>query len=204
MAEAEYTTTAKLPLARIWDFVAEMDNWARFVTGYQSHAKRSETESLWTLKGDVGVLSRKLVFQVEITEWSPGKRAAFRLKGVNELMEGEGVFTLEPAAGGEAVAAPEPRGGFFLRFFEAIVRWLLRLIGRAPRRETPALAGPGTRMSFRLRMDPGGPMAPMINAMMKPLMLPAAEGLANQILAHLEGQGEGQGERQAEAPTNAD
>jgi len=28
----------------------------------------------------------------------------------------------------------------------------------------------------------------MINAMMKPLMLPAAESLANQILAHLEAQ----------------
>ena len=31
-------------------------------------------------------------------------------------------------------------------------------------------------------------MAPMINAMIKPLMLPAAESLANQILAHLEAQ----------------
>ena len=99
VAEAEYTTTAKLPVDRIWDFVAEMDNWARFVTGYQSHEKRSETESPWTLKGDVGVLSRKLVFKVDITEWSPGKRAAFRLKGVNEPMEGEGVFTLEAGCG---------------------------------------------------------------------------------------------------------
>jgi hypothetical protein len=133
------------------------------------------------------VLSRKLVFEVEITEWSPGKRAAFRLKGVNEPMEGEGVFTLEPATGGEAPSAPAPRRGFFLRCFEAVVRGLLRLAGRAPRR-APALAGPGTRLSFRLRLDPGGPMAPMINAMLKPLMLPAAESLANQILAHLEAQ----------------
>ena len=188
MAEAEYTTTAKLPVERIWNFVAEMDNWARFVTGYQSHEKRSETESVWTLKGDVGVLSRKLVFKVEITEWSIGKRAAFRLKGVNEPMEGEGVFSLEPDAGGEAPPAPAAPRGAILRFFEAIVRGLLRLIGRAPRRALPAVAGAGTRMSFRLRLDPGGPMAPMINAMMRPLMLPAAESLANQILAHLEGQ----------------
>jgi carbon monoxide dehydrogenase subunit G len=187
VAEAEFTTTTKLPVGRIWDFVADMDNWARFVTGYQSHEKRSETESQWTLKGDVGVLSRKLVFKVDITEWSPGKRAAFRLKGVNEPMEGEGVFSLEADAGGGAPAASQPQRGAFLRFFEAIVRGLLRLIGRAPRRETPGGAGPGTRMSFRLRLDPGGPMAPMINAMMKPLMLPAAESLANQILAHLEG-----------------
>jgi carbon monoxide dehydrogenase subunit G len=188
VAEAEFTTTAKLPVGRIWDFVADMDNWARFVTGYQSHEKRSETESQWTLKGDVGVLSRKLVFKVDITEWSPGKRATFRLKGVSEPMEGEGVFSLEPDTGAATPSAPEPGRSAFLRFFEAIVRGLLRLIGRAPRRATPAGAGPGTRMSFRLRLDPGGPMAPMINAMMKPLMLPAAESLANQILAHLEGQ----------------
>lgn len=188
MAEAEYTTTTKLPLGRIWDFVAEMDHWARFVTGYQSHEKRSETESLWTLKGDVGVLSRKLVFKVEITEWSVGKRAAFRMKGVNEPMEGEGVFSLEPAGAGAAPAQLEAPRSAWLRFFEALVRGLLGWLGRAPKRELPALAGPGTRMSFRLRLDPGGPMAPMINAMMKPLMLPAAESLANQILAHLEAQ----------------
>jgi hypothetical protein len=41
-------------------------------------------------------------------------------------------------------------------------------------------------MSFSLRLDPGGPMAPMVNAMITPLMLPAAEDLATRILAHLE------------------
>jgi carbon monoxide dehydrogenase subunit G len=188
VAEAEYTTATPLPIDRIWDFVADMDHWARFVTGYQSHEKRSETESLWTLKGDVGVLSRKLVFKVDITEWSVGKRAAFRLKGVNEPMEGEGVFALE-AEGGSAVPAPaQPPRSAWLRFFEALVRGVLGLLGRAPQRALPAAAAKGTRMSFRLRLDPGGPMAPMINAMIKPLMLPAAESLANQILAHLEAQ----------------
>ena len=189
MAEAEYTTTARLPIETIWAFVEDMDHWARFVTGYQSHEKKSQTESLWTLKGDVGVLQRRLVFQVEITEWSPGKRAGFRLKGVNEPMSGEGVFTLEPAGGGLPVPVAPPKAGAIQRFFEALVRGVLRLLGRAPRREPVQLAGgAGTQVSFRLRLDPGGPMAPMINAMIKPLMLPAAESLANQILAHLEAQ----------------
>jgi carbon monoxide dehydrogenase subunit G len=187
MAEARYTTTTRVPADRVWAFVEDMDHWARFVTGYQGHEKKSQTESLWTLKGDVGVLARRLIFKVDITEWSPGKRAAFRLTGVNEPMNGEGVFTLEPAAAGEgAVVAAAPRSAW-LRFLESLVRGLLRLLGRAPRREPAVLSGAGTRMSFRLRLDPGGPMAPMINAMIKPLMLPAAESLANQILAHLEG-----------------
>jgi carbon monoxide dehydrogenase subunit G len=189
LAEAEYTTTARLPAQTIWAFVEDMDHWARFVTGYQSHEKKSQTESLWTLKGDVGVLQRRLVFQVEITEWSPGKRAGFRLKGVNEPMSGEGVFTLEPVEGAQPVPAAPPKSGAVQRFFEALVRGVLRLLGRAPRRGPVALAdGAGTQLSFRLRLDPGGPMAPMINAMIRPLMLPAAESLANQILAHLESQ----------------
>ena len=37
-----------------------MDHWAPFLTGYQKHEKQSETESVWTLKGDVGVLARTL------------------------------------------------------------------------------------------------------------------------------------------------
>jgi len=172
---------------RIWSFVEDMDNWARFVTGYQSHEKRSDTESVWTLKGDIGVLARKLVFQVDITEWSPGKRAAFRLRGVNEALNGEGVFTLEPAMGADAAPAAAPPRNALLRLLESIVRGLLRWLGRAPQRAPAELSGPGTRITFRLRLDPGGPMAPMINAMIKPLMLPAAESLANQILAHLEG-----------------
>jgi carbon monoxide dehydrogenase subunit G len=188
LAEAEYTTTSRLPAETIWAFVEDMDHWARFVTGYQSHEKQSQTESTWTLKGDVGVLQRRLVFQVEITEWSPGKRAGFRLKGVNEPMSGEGVFTLEPAGGAQPAAPPaSARAGALQRFFEALVRGVLRLLGRAPQREPAQLAtAAGTQLSFRLRLDPGGPMAPMVNAMIKPLMLPAAESLANQILAHLE------------------
>ena len=51
------------------------------------------------------------------------------------------------------------------------------------RRQTGA---PTTRMTFRLRIDPGGPMAPMIDALMKPAMAAAAEDLAQRIVAHLE------------------
>ena len=42
------------------------------------------------------------------------------------------------------------------------------------------------RLEFKLRLDPGGPMAPMVNAMIKPAMLVAAEDLANKIIGHLE------------------
>ncbi|MDJ0785302.1 MAG: SRPBCC family protein [Myxococcota bacterium] len=190
MPEVEYTTTAKLPVETIWEFVREMDNWATFVAGYESHEKASEDDSTWVLKGDVGVLARTVKFAVHVDEWAGPERVRFSLKGLNEPMEGSGTFLLSVHE--EEGASPEPgapRDGFFTRLFTAIARFFYGLVhGRAERAES-ADAGPGSGMSrlvFRLRVDPGGPMAPMVNAMMKPMMMPAAEGLANQIMATLE------------------
>lgn len=204
MAEAEYVTTTRVPLARVWDFVQEMDNWGRFVTGYQKHEKHDDRHSTWTLKGDVGVLSRTLTFQVEIVEWNGPSRVSFTLAGVNEPMKGSGTFTLETVAGDSAdseatpqaadapASPPEPRRNPLFRLLQAFWRWLLgRGAGGAPQRDaaatTAASAGDTlTRLRFQLRLDPGGPMAPMVDAMIRPLMLPAAENLANRILAELE------------------
>jgi len=204
LAEAAYTTTTRVPLARVWDFVQEMDNWGRFVTGYQKHEKQDERHSTWTLKGDVGVLSRTLAFAVEIVEWNGPERVSFTLTGVNEPMRGAGTFTLEAVAGAGGTAAPPitptagPEGvqrkNALFRLLEAFWRWLLGRAGEGARRDALATqaAAPGdtlTQLRFELSLSPGGPMAPMVDAMIRPLMLPAAESLANRILAELEGAG---------------
>jgi carbon monoxide dehydrogenase subunit G len=211
VAEAEYTTATRVPIDRVWDFVQEMDNWGRFVTGYQKHEKQSDVDSTWTLKGNVGVLSRTLTFQVKITEWSGPGRVSFTLDGVNEPMRGEGTFTLSSETGdrelgegaarlrlatrddGVAAAVPgSPRKNFLFRLLEAFWRWVLRVAGGgAPARDADATQGAAagdtmTRLRFRLRLSPGGPMAPMVEAMIRPLLMPAAEDLANRILAQLE------------------
>ena len=207
MAEAEYTTTTRIPIDAVWDFVQEMDNWGRFVTGYQHHQKQNDVDSTWTLKGDVGVLSRTLIFQVKILEWNGPSRVSFTLDGVNEPVKGEGTFTLATQLDDLAArlrlatrddgvtAAPgvAPRKNLLFRLLEAFWRWVLRVAGGgAPARDASAAqaASAGdtmTRLSFRLRLQPGGPMAPMVDAMIRPLLLPAAEDLANRILAQLEG-----------------
>ena len=194
MADASYTTTTRLPVETIWAFVQDMDNWAHFVMGYQSHEKRSDTESRWTLKGDLGVLSRSLTFEVLITEWRAPSQVRFTLRGVNEPMSGEGAFTIEapasgPAAGVSTPVPAKPSGtNVFARALEALARWFLGLVGGRAGRDAPtAAAGESlATMRFQLRLDPGGPMAPMVNAMITPLLLPAAEQLADKILAHLE------------------
>jgi carbon monoxide dehydrogenase subunit G len=219
VAEAEYVTTTRVPIEAVWSFVQDMDNWGRFVTGYQKHEKHDERHSTWTLKGDVGVLTRTLVFKVEITEWNGPSRVAFTLNGVNEPMNGAGTFTLttthsslsddpvregsgdgseDGLSGGRRTRPQTPSptepgaGNFFFRALQSFWRWLLgRAGGGAPIRDADATraANAGdtlTRLHFALRLQPGGPMAPMVEAMIRPLLLPAAEDLANRILAQLE------------------
>lgn len=179
----------------IWEFVQEMDNWATFVAGYLSHEKESADDSTWVLKGDVGVLARTVKFKVHVDEWAGPERVTFSLVGVNEPMQGSGTFLLQPyedeaeAAAADARAASSARDGFFARLFAAIARFFYRLVHGRAERAASADSGPGAGMSkltFRLEIQPGGPMAPMVNALMKPMMTPAAEGLANQIMATLE------------------
>lgn len=193
MAEAEYTTTAKLPIETIWEFVKDVDHWAHFVSGYQSHEKENDNDSIWTLKGDVGVLARVLTFRVHVTEWAGPERVSFELVGLNEPMRGDGEFVMKPyqeRAGERATDSSRStrQKSRLLRFLEAMIRVFLGRGGRARRADTAdAEPGPGmTQLTFRLRIDPGGPMAPMVNALMKPVMLPAAEYLANKIVSHLE------------------
>jgi hypothetical protein len=95
---------------------------------------------------------------------------------------------LHRSADAGATTPAIPRSGPLGRLLEAIARFFYRLRhGRAERATDASAPGAAaSRLTFRLRIDPGGPMAPMISALVKPLLQPAAEDLANQILATLE------------------
>lgn len=184
MPEVEYTTTMRLSREVIWDFVKDMNNWAPFLTGYQKHEILDETDSVWTLKGDVGILSRVVKLRAHITEWVAPDRIAFTLTGLNEKVDGGGVLIMEDAAASataEVAAPPAPRKKPWLgrRFLDWLFRAMFRRMnGEGPKRLTPAPGAAGgveSRLRFTLTMDAGGPA-----------MMPAAEDLANKIAAHLE------------------
>ena len=185
--EVEYTTSVALAREFIWECVKDMNNWAPGLTGYQKHEIIDEADSIWTLKGDVGVLARVVRLRAHVTEWSGQERVSFTLTGLNEAVEGGGTLELVPAADGAALQAPGPeRRSWWLRLVDAVVRFLFRRIrGVAASRERPT-RGPGALLTFRLRMDAGGATGPLVNAMLGPALLPAAEDLANKIAAHLE------------------
>jgi carbon monoxide dehydrogenase subunit G len=186
VAEHEHTIETRLSVDEIWEFVKEMDNWAAFLTGYQTHEKLSEEESHWTLKGDVGVLARTLRFRVRVTEWAGPERVTFALEGIGESMTGEGSFAMRAGAA-QAPLTPTPTRGLLARAWEWMVRRMFRRMRGAVPGQRPRESGRATtRMTLRLRVEPGGPMAPMIDAMMRPAMAAAAEDLAERIVSELE------------------
>ncbi len=183
MPEVTYSTTMSLPRERVWEFVKDMNNWAPFLTGYQKHEILDETDSVWTLKGDVGILSRMVELKAHVTEWNGPERVSFTLTGLNEQVEGGGTLVMTTHVG----APPPPQKlGLVARLF----RWLMHLVnGKGVERKqlAGAVAGAeGSMLTFTLRMDAGGATGPLVNAMLGPALLPAAEDLANKIAAHLE------------------
>jgi carbon monoxide dehydrogenase subunit G len=195
--EVEYATTVALPREAVWDFVKDMNNWAPYLTGYQTHEILSDTDSIWTLKGDVGVLARVVKLKAHVTEWSGPARVSFTLTGMNEQVDGDGTLEMDAddssspsSAGAPATSppsAPLAKRSFFGRILDAIFRFLFRRMhGPAVVRALPKGNGPSSKLKFRLRMDAGGPTGPLVNAMLAPALLPAAEDLANKIAAHLE------------------
>ena len=200
----------------LWDYLADFDNWAEFVVGFQKFRIVDERTSVWTLRGDVGVLAREVDLEVVLLEQEPGRRAKYSITGVTERLEGTGEFEIsalgtsdtQPADAPAQAAEPSvpERQNWWRRL---VRRWALATLrkqqaknaksreqsaspssspSRTPPREQAAPpAGPGTALTFTLNVTPGGPMAPMIEMLMRPLLEPSAEDFSTRIREQLEG-----------------
>lgn len=101
MPQVNYTATIDIARPDVWEFVKDMNNWAPFAQGYQEHEVINERESIWTVKGQVGPISRVTKFHVNITEWIEGEGVEFTLDGLNEPITGGGAIRLVDSESGE-------------------------------------------------------------------------------------------------------
>jgi carbon monoxide dehydrogenase subunit G len=209
MIEADYTIELDVPVQRVWEYVETIPNWAPFVIGFQKLELVDERRSIWTLRGDVGILTRQVDIQADITTWDPLRRAEFTITGLTERLGGRGSFDLvaldgtsEGGPAGTPVTGPARphRDGPLRRLRFAIARFLLRRLNRRSKSATPvaapASAGPapaaapagsgGSRLVFHLEVAPAGPMAPMIELLMAPMIEPAAQDFLRNVRAALE------------------
>lgn len=214
MIGGEHAVRVACSPERLWTFMEHFPNWASYVVGYQSLRVVDDKTSVWTLRGDVGILSREVEIEVVVTSWEPGRSAAFSLEGVTERLSGTGSFVItadapvdsSPVSTGptaEATAQAAPTEGWWARLRRRFGRWMIRRAQRGSAPTAPAgkhvagaaavaetrpqeVAG-GSCLRFRLEVAPGGPMAPMLEMLMAPLLEPAAEDLSLRIREDIEG-----------------
>lgn len=151
MPAVNYTTVMAAPRPAVWDFVRDMNNWAPFTRGYQSHEILNEQESIWTVKGELGPISRVTKFHIVITEWVEGERVGFTLKGMNEPITGGGAIQLTDASelqteirgeatltfGGSIGPVVNHLIGPFIKSGadELVTKIIIAIVGEAPPRE---------------------------------------------------------------------
>jgi carbon monoxide dehydrogenase subunit G len=92
MPSVTHMTTVSAPIDVVWDYIKDMGNWAPYLEGYQKHEEINEQESIWTLKGNVGVLSRVVQIKITITEMVEPQKVSFELDGLTEKVTGGGTF----------------------------------------------------------------------------------------------------------------
>jgi hypothetical protein len=210
MPEVEQSVEVAVGIDEVWRYVENLENWAPYVIGFQQLQVVDDRRSIWTVRGDLGILSREVELQADITLWQPRDRVEFTVTGLTERLEGDGHFVLRPSGPSAAPATPDPvlaggevqpaaRRGRRHRLQAAWARFLLRRLTKRQATAPPAMTSesPPDRtsddsecasvLSFRLRISPGGPMAPMLELLMGPMLEPAAEDLAAQIKGSVEG-----------------
>lgn len=95
MATGTHTVEVPVGIEHVWDFVSDMEKWAKLVPGYNAHEMIDEKHSNWTFKGNVGVLKKTVEVEITILEWLAPSKVTFELKGLSDNFTGNGYFLAE-------------------------------------------------------------------------------------------------------------
>jgi len=95
MATGTHTVEVPVGIEHVWDFVSDMEKWAKLVPGYNAHEMIDDKHSTWTFKGNVGVLKKTVEVEIIILEWVSPSKVTFELKGLSDNFTGNGYFLAE-------------------------------------------------------------------------------------------------------------
>ncbi|MFC7648488.1 SRPBCC family protein [Streptosporangium lutulentum] len=108
MIEIDYTVEIAAPIDEVWAYLWTIPNWAHLMIGFQTVKVVDEQHSVWTLKGDVGMLSREVDLEVIIDEWEPRSFLNFTVNGLTEQIAGGGTFRIGEVPDDSAPASAGP------------------------------------------------------------------------------------------------
>ena len=95
MATGTHIVEVPVAIENVWDFVSDIEKWAKLVPGYNAHTMINDKQSTWTFKGNVGVLKKTVEVEIDILEWSAPSKVTFNLKGLSDNFTGNGYFLAE-------------------------------------------------------------------------------------------------------------
>ncbi|MFJ7731423.1 CoxG family protein [Lysinibacillus sp. NPDC097231] len=95
MATGTHLVEVPVGIENVWDFVSDMEKWAKLVPGYNAHEMIDDKHSTWTFKGNVGVLKKTVEVEITILEWTAPSKVTFELKGLSDNFSGNGYFLAE-------------------------------------------------------------------------------------------------------------
>jgi carbon monoxide dehydrogenase subunit G len=189
MPSVTHRSRAAVPPGDFWNLIVTLDNWADLIPGYVRHTETTADESVWTVRGDVGILTRDVKLRVFVTRREAPHLVEFRIEGITEQMVGHGTFRVAPEpSGARAEASTAPKLRLLARLISRLQRRLLRSPGLSRRTTTVAGAAPvdSTEFAFELDLEATGITGPVVNRLIAPLLTPAAETLADGIAIRAE------------------
>lgn len=202
MPEVSINASTGASPQQAWAFIEDMDNWAPFLTGYQSHRKLDDRRSLWSVKGELGGLTRVAEFEVTITEWTEPRCVAFELQGLDEPFKGGGTFRIAPLTDfvpqqGEPAARPParlPAHRWIARLRDWAARRILSLVfttrpasvpGHEIQRDAGAAAA-RTALDCTLALNAGGGSGPIMNMLLAPMLPAIGQAMSARLVAALD------------------
>ena len=97
MPEARECGSVNRDIEVMWEFVKDLKNWAPCMPGLVSVGETDENTSIWSLKGDMKMLKRKVEFTVTVTERTAPERIVFTLGSKGDGISGGGSYTAKRA-----------------------------------------------------------------------------------------------------------
>lgn len=78
------------PIEWVWDYMKDFGHWAPLVPGYVSHKIQDSRTSYWVFTTDIGIIKKKIEFELEILSMNAPRSMTFQVNGINEGFTGHG------------------------------------------------------------------------------------------------------------------
>ncbi|MDQ0154794.1 CoxG family protein [Robertmurraya andreesenii] len=85
-----YSMIIDAPIEAVWAFLKDFDHWAPLIPGYVTHKIWNSRKSSWIFTTEIGVIKKKIEFDLEIHSMHAPRSITFQVEGTNEGFIGHG------------------------------------------------------------------------------------------------------------------